>query len=206
MTAMRNLSRLVAIAALVAASVSCGDVVRDSKSPAMLVVNSLAGAKGSAPAQFGVPLSSDVITNVTSPSPCTAATPCPTIFDDLGQAIFQVVMKDSTVTPSSNNQITLSRYHVEFTRSDGHNVQGQDVPFAFDGAATLTIAAGATGTLGFELVRTSAKQESPLIQLQSNSQIIATIATVTFYGADVVGNAVQVSAQLGVNFGNFGDQ
>ena len=206
MSGMRSISRLTVLAALVALSVSCGDVVRDGKAPVMLVINTLQGAQGSKPGSFGVPLNSDVITNVTSPAPCTAATPCPTIFNDVGQAALQVVLKDVSVTPSSNNQVTITRYHVEFVRSDGHNVQGVDVPFAFDGATTLTIPAGGTGTVPFELVRFTAKQESPLVQLITNPIEISTLATVTFYGTDVVGNAIQVSGSLSVNFANFGDQ
>jgi hypothetical protein len=203
---MRRTSGLLALAALVSAGVSCGDVVRDSRAPVLLVMNSLQGAKGSAPAAFSVPLLSDVITNVTAPAPCTAQTPCPTIFNDLGQAVFAVTMKDVTVTPSSNNQVTITRYHVDYARSDGRNQQGVDVPYSFDGAATLTIQANATGTLGFELVQSLAKQQTPLVQLVTNPVEIITIATVTFYGADIVGNAVQVSGTITVDFANFGDQ
>jgi hypothetical protein len=203
---MRSISRLTVLTAFVAVSVSCGDVVRDGKAPVLLVINSLQGAQGSKPASFAVPLNSDVLTNVTSPAPCTAATPCPTIFNDLGQAILSVVLKDVSVTPSTNNQVTITRYHVEFVRSDGRNVQGVDVPFAFDGAATLTIAAGGTGTLAFEMVRFTAKQETPLVQLVQNPIEISTLANVTFYGTDVVGNAIQVTGSLSVNFANFGDQ
>jgi hypothetical protein len=203
---MRRTSKLLALAAFVAAGISCGDVVRDGRSPVMLVLNSLAGAQGSKPASFGTPLNSDVITNVTSPAPCTAATPCPTIFNDLGQAVIAVVMKDSTISPTTNNQVTLTRFHVDFVRSDGRNQQGVDVPFSFDGASTLTISAGGTGTLPFELVHSEAKQEGPLVQLITNPVVISTLATVTFYGTDLVGNAVQVSGTISVNFANFGDQ
>ena len=115
-------------------------------------------------------------------------------------------MKDTTATPTSNNQVTITRYHVEFVRSDGHNVQGVDVPFAFDGAATLTISAGGNGTLGFELVRFLAKQESPLVQLVQNPIEIATVANVTFYGTDIVGNQISVTGSITVDFANFGDQ
>jgi hypothetical protein len=115
-------------------------------------------------------------------------------------------MKDVSVSPSANNQVTITRYHVQFIRSDGHNVEGVDVPYAFDGAATVTIAAGATGTMPFELVSVSAKQEAPLVQLKTNPIEISTLAQVTFYGQDVVGNAIQATASLSVNFANFGDQ
>jgi hypothetical protein len=206
MRSAHRLLRLAAGAAILTSAVSCGDVVRSSHAPVLLVVTSLAGAQGSKPGTFGVPLSSDVITNVITPAPCSAATPCPTIFNDLGQAVFTVTMKDVSVSPSANNAVTITRYHVEYVRTDGLNTQGVDVPFAFDGTSTLTIQAGANGTLPFELVRTTAKQESPLVQLKTNPGVISTLANVTFYGADIVGNAVQVTASISVNFANFGDQ
>ncbi len=206
MSAMRSAHRIIILAALGAAAASCGDVVRQGRAPVLLVVNSLEGARGSAPATFGVPLSSDVITNVISPAPCSAAAPCPTVFNDIGEAVFQVTMKDVSVSPSANNQVTITRYHVQYIRSDGRNVEGVDVPYTFDGAATLTIAAGGTGTMPFEIVRFTAKQESPLVQLKTNPIEIATLAQVTFYGTDVVGNAIQATASLSVNFANFGDQ
>jgi hypothetical protein len=206
MSGMRSASRVIVLAALAAGAASCGDVVRDSRAPVVLVLNTLQGAPGNKPGSFGVPLSSDVVTNVTTPLPCTTTSPCPTVFDDLGQAAFAVVMKDTTIAPTSNNQVTLTSYHVQFIRSDGRNVEGVDVPYAFSGGMTLTIAAGGTGTASFELVKLSAKQETPLVQLITNPIEISTVAQVTFYGTDLVGNAVSVMGTISVNFANFGDQ
>ena len=50
-----------------------------------------------------------------------------------------------------------------------------------------------------------AKQESPLVQLISSSTSITTIAEVTFYGRDQVGNDISVTGSIQVDFGNFGD-
>ena len=82
---------------------------------------------------------------------------------------------------------------------------GVDVPYAFDGAVTATIAAGGTGSTGFELVRHVAKGESPLVQLIESPNTISTIADVTFYGSDQVGNDVSATGSMLVEFGNFGD-
>jgi hypothetical protein len=78
------------------------------------------------------------------------------------------------------------------------------VPYAFDGGVTGTVPPGGTATLSFELVRHTAKKESPLVQLIENPTIIATIAEITFYGQDQVGNDVSATGMLQVNFGNFG--
>jgi hypothetical protein len=207
---MRNATRLIGLAALVAGTVSCGDVVRQGSSPVYLVIDQLQGIKGGAtagsPAGF---LTSDVITNVTTPDPCTTATPCPTVFDDSGSATLRAPLKDPGATaplsPTTNNEVTINRLHIEYVRADGRNTPGVDVPYAFDGAVTGTIGAGSSRTFDFELVRSTAKQESPLIQLRSNPTVLTVIAKVTFYGADRVGNAVSVTGQIQINFANFGD-
>jgi hypothetical protein len=207
---MRNAIRLIGIALLVAASVCCGDVVRQGSSPVYLVIDVLQGVRGAvSPAPPATTLDSDVITNVTSPAPCTPENPCPTIFGDSGLATLRAPLKDpgatASLSPTTNNEVTINRVHIEFTRADGRNTPGVDVPYSFDSAVTGTITAGGTLSLGFELVRNVAKQESPLAQLRTSSNFIAAIARVTFYGADRVGNAIQATGQLTVEFGNFGD-
>jgi hypothetical protein len=167
----------------------------------MMVVNQVSG--GNPASAF---LLSDVIVNLTAPAPCSPASPCPTVRNDPGTATIAVLMKDPSITaPSPNNSVTIGRYHVEFRRADGRNTPGVDVPFAFDGATTATIVAGGTGPVGFELVRHTSKEESPLVQLINNPNVISTIADVTFYGTDPVGNDISATGSIQVNFGNFGD-
>jgi hypothetical protein len=134
----------------------------------------------------------------------------PTVFNDVGEATFALVLKDpgdpaAPAAPSSLNQITISRYHVAYRRTDGHNTPGVDVPFPFDSAVTLTVPADGTATTGFQIVRHAAKQEAPLAALGANPDIISTIAEVTFYGRDQVGNDVTATGTIGIDFGNFAD-
>lgn len=204
---LRHCIALTALAAGIAAGLSCGDVVRQGRSPVFLVLDSLGAARGNA-TTFSSTLQSDVLTLVTSPAPCTAVAPCPTIFSDSGRGIFHLEQKNinTPVGPTSNNAVTLNRYHVDFRRADGRNTPGVDVPFSFDGAATGTVPPTGTLTLGFEFVRHVAKEESPLVQLISSPVVISTIAQVTFFGEDQVGNDISVSGSMLVDFGNFGDQ
>jgi hypothetical protein len=196
------------MAAAVAASASCGDVVRDSRAPVILVMESLQGAPsgGHGANTFTGNLLSDVQVLVTTPAPCTPDNPCATVFNDLGQASISMAPKNIDIAPTSNNQVTITRYHVEFARADGHNIPGVDVPFPFDGASTATVPISGVVQISFELVRHTSKEETPLVQLISNPAIIHTIAHVTFYGTDIVGNAVSVTGSMSVDFGNFGDQ
>jgi hypothetical protein len=207
---MRTLKGLAGIAAI-AASVSCGDVVRQGRSPVYLVINQLSASSGGATAGvLAGTLQSDVLTNITTPSPCTVANPCPTIFSDAGSVVLRISLRDIGTTtnpavPSLNNEVTINRYHVAYRRADGRNTQGLDVPYAFDGAVTGTVPTAGTLTLGFEIVRHVAKQESPLVQLVTSPTIISTIADVSFYGTDQVGNEVAVTGSILIDFGNFGD-
>ena len=210
MIGMHHFSRFVAVAAILAATVSCGKVVRTGRGPSFLVIDALQGMRGAT--QLGPPtspLTSDVVTNVISPAPCTTAAPCPTVFGDVGQAVMRVVLKDAgSANPTAAtpiNDITLTRYRVVYTRADGRNTAGVDVPHPFDGAMTVTVSTTAT-LVPFSLVRVQAKQEPPLVLLLNPlNGIITEFAEVTFYGTDQAGNAVSVSGTIQINFGNFGD-
>jgi hypothetical protein len=208
MTRMRVIHCLAA-AAIVAANVSCGSVVRTGRGSSFLVIDGMRAVRGAAtPGAPAAVLTSDVITNVTSPAPCTPAAPCPTVFSDAGQVIMHIVMKDAggavPTTPTALNDITITRYRVEYTRADGRNTPGVDVPYPFDGVITGTITPAQT-TLSFELVRVQAKAESPLVQLVVNGGPITELAKVTFWGTDQAGHEVTASGSIQVNFGNFGD-
>ena len=206
--------RAFTAAALVAASVSCGNVVRSSRSPVILVVDSVGAIRGAATAGGTATssLTSDVFTLVTAGGTCSTTNPCPTIFQDAGVIGLHIALKDLgqpgvTVEPTSNNFVTVSRVHVSYRRTDGRNQEGVDVPYAFDTASTLTVTSTSSPqTLGFPLVRIQAKQEAPLLALRSNATFITTIADVTVYGQDLVGNTVSATGSIEITFGNMADQ
>jgi hypothetical protein len=210
MIVMQRFSRFFPVAIIIATTVSCGSVVRTGRGSSFLVIDSLQGMRGGA--ALGPPsatLISDVITNAITPAPCSAAAPCPTVFGDAGQALMHIVMKDSAsanpTTPTPANDITLTRYRVEYSRADGRNTPGVDVPYPFDGAMTVTVTPATTAVV-FSLVRVQAKSEPPLaLLLNPFSGIITEFAKVTFYGTDQAGNAVSATGSIQIDFGNFGD-
>jgi hypothetical protein len=212
MNAMRIFQKFVFVAGIAVATASCGDVVRNGRAPVFLVIELLqAEAGGADDADATSFLQADVQTLVTEPEPCKPEAPCPTVFSDSGLATFRISPKNigSGVTPTeptTNNEVTITRYRVDYRRSDGRNTPGVDVPYGFDGAATGTVPASGKLTLGFELVRHVAKGESPLVQLITNQKIITTIADVTFYGRDQVGNNISATGSIQVDFGNFADR
>jgi hypothetical protein len=207
---MRTVRFLGLIAAVAASSISCGDVVRQGRSPVILVIDSLTATAGGGSASSSSHLLSDVVRLNTTSAGCTVQSPCPTIFNDSGSASFHLSLKDigtpqTPAQPSANNDVTITRVHIKYVRADGRNTQGVDVPYEFDAAATVTIPANGTATLGFEIVRHVAKEESPLVQLATSASIINTITEVTFYGSDLVGNQVSATGKIQIDFGNFGD-
>jgi hypothetical protein len=197
--------RIVAGLAVIASSAlglaSCAsELTRTGSSPAFVIIESLQGASGATPSEFGSPLASDVRTNGG-------------VFNDLGQARMSLALKNpgtaaSPTAPSNLNSITFSRYRVSYRRADGRNTAGVDVPHPFDGAMTATVPALGNVTVVFEVVRHNAKLESPLANLAGfagGRVIISTLAEITFYGRDQAGNDVEASGTLQVNFSDFAD-
>ena len=182
------------LAALLVAG--CGDPSQ-GPSPSKVIIDDVKVAQGgSSPTFANGPLNSDVIT-------------AGSIVNDLAQVTMELTLKDSGVPGSANqpsalNAVTFTRYHVEYRRADGRNTPGVDIPYAFDGAATFTVASDAVSAV-VEVVRHVAKAESPLLALVNESKVINTVTTITFYGKDQAGNNVKVSADLQINFGNFAD-
>ena len=207
MIRMRTASRIVLLAAAVVTATSCGDaharepIVGDHRDGYRRSVGK------STVRRHAVLRRPDALH---APAPCTVTAPCATVFADNGQANLHLEPKDigatgNFVPPGSNNQVTLTRYHVSYRRADGRNTPGVDVPFGFDGAMTATIPGQGNATFTFELVRVQAKQEGPLVQLISGPTVITTIADVTFYGTDLVGNEISVTGSITIEFGNFAD-
>jgi hypothetical protein len=185
-------ARLGTAMAVIAAAASCGDLTRQGTASSYLIIAALEGSAGG-DSTFSTAVNSDVLTEGS-------------VINDVGQVRLRLAMKDagSPTAPTSANFITIDQYHVAFTRTDGHNVQGVHVPYAFDGVVTGTVTGDTT--VSFTLVRHQAKQEAPLKALGGANQIvITTIAEVTFYGHDQTGRPVSVAGKLTVSFANFAD-
>jgi hypothetical protein len=191
---------LLAVAAMTMAGCG-GEFVRDGRSPARLVVSSLTVDENST-------LLSDVIRMITTPEPCSTTSPCPSVFNDVAEVELRLVLRDqgTPTSPSVLNEITVNRYRVTYRRADGRNTPGVDVPYGFDSAITMTVPTSGSATGAFQIVRHSSKEEAPLAALRYSGDIISTIAEVTFYGRDQAGNEASVSANIGIDFGDFADE
>jgi hypothetical protein len=192
---------LIGVAGLSVAAATfsaCSATARLGESSAYLVIDVLEGAPAKDDERFLTTVHSDVRR-------------AGVVSSDLGRAVFRLALKDpGTVAlpllPSPADAITVNRYRVRFVRSDGRNAPGVDVPHPFEGAVTLTV--GADGGVGtFVLVRAQSKLEPPLAALAGagGAVAIATVAEITFHGADQAGRAVIVSGRISVDFADWAD-
>ncbi len=196
--------------ALLAGSVSCGDVVRQGKAPVIIVFDNMQAASGADPGTMGAFLLSDV-QSLEEREVGGQTVSVPVIFNDIGQATMRLIPKDAgtgavNLNPTPWNAVTLNRYRITYIRTDGRNTPGVDVPFPVDGALTATLSASPV-IVPFEIVRHQQKLEQPLASLANfgGRVFISTIAEITFYGADQTGNDVQGKATISVNFGDYAD-
>ena len=195
---------LALLSALSIAMAGCG-VVENGRAPANVRIDELVASSGAGSLAYGGYLHSDVLTLVKVNNVDT-----PTVFNDVGRVTFSLSLKDAgspgiNNVPSEQNTIQMTHYRVVYRRTDGRNVQGVDVPYAFDSGMTVLVPATGSGQQSFDIVRVSAKHEAPLLALAVNGQTLDVIADVTFYGKDLQNNNVAVTASIGITFGNYGD-
>ena len=202
--------RVIAAVALLAGSVSCGEVIRQDQSPVIVIIDSLEAASGADPGNLSGFLLSDVQTLVEQQVNGETVM-VPTIFNDIGQVTMRIINKDAgngnvSLLPTPWNNVTINRYRISYIRADGRNTPGVDVPYPVDGAVTATIGSTPT-TVPFEVVRHQQKLEQPLRALANfgGRLFISTIAEITFYGADQAGNAVAVKGTISVSFSDYAD-
>jgi hypothetical protein len=186
------------------ASAGCG-VAQQGRAPVVLRIDEIVASSGAGSLSFSGYLHSDVQTMVRVNNVDT-----PTYYSDPGRVTLSAVLRDPGApgvsnTPSELNTVTITHYRVVYRRTDGRNVQGVDVPYAFDSGMTISIPASGTGQQTFDLVRVSAKREAPLAAVIVNGQALDMIADVTFYGKDMHNNDVAVTGSIGITFANYGD-
>lgn len=173
----------------------CNPLEDDSKSSSFIIVESVAGTDASGKAA-GFLQSDVVLTN----SIVTA---------DVAKATLRASLLDPApiLKPGQFNDIMLDRYIVSYSRVDGKNRQGVDVPYSFEGALTQILKIGTSTSISFVVVREVAKLESPLIDLAQNRAegVIEATAKIEFYGHDLVENKVKATGYLTIFFANYAD-
>lgn len=198
--------RLTAAVLTLAVTAGCGgDLLRTGRAPVYLTVVEMLAHNGAKDEDESV-LFSDVQT-IVEQSINGQNVRVPTVFSDTGIATLRVSMKNPTALSSGLNAVTITRYRVDYRRSDGRNTPGTDVPWGFEAGTSATINVDEEADVVFDLARHAAKQEPPLRNLVGGGgqNIIYTTAEVTFYGRDQNGNEIVITGFITVNFADFGD-
>jgi hypothetical protein len=113
-----------------------------------------------------------------------------------------------TTTLSWYQDIVVDQIDVEFTRADGLNRQGIDVPYAFSQQVFERVSMAGASEIDFVIVSHNAKSESPLIELAAGGQehTLKLEARITFHSKDLAGNRLEpVVSGLSVWCSNFAD-
>jgi len=128
-----------------------------------------------------------------------------TICPDYATVTLAVQLKNpGTTDPSNLSTVIVNQYQIQYTRSDGRGVEGQDVPYSVSAPLTASIAPGATLEQSIQVVRRQAKLEMPLSGI-TGVQIVTMSAQITVYGTTVSGQAVTASGRLQIDFADYGD-
>jgi len=194
---MRNLKKLLSLSLLLTAVFlidSCNPIEDDSKSSTLLIIDSILGqdADGTE-SNF---LQSDVLKE-------------DTVFADVAVANVHAATLDPapTMGTSQYNDITLTRYTVSYSRTDGKNTAGVDVPYPFEGSLSALVRVGSATSLNFVVVREVAKLELPLVRLADGGAegVLTCTAKIDFYGRDLTNNTVKATGYLTIYFANYVD-
>jgi hypothetical protein len=205
-TLFSHVARLVVAGAMVGSAGCGGEMLRTGRAPVYLTVTTMTASAGSGGSDAAFLLSDVQV--IVEEEVGGVTRQVATVINDSATATIQVNLKNPTFEATALNNVTLTRYHVNFRRTDGRNTPGIDVPYGFDGGLGVTIPAGSSVSVAFEIVRHQAKLEPPLKNLAGFGGLgfISTIAEITFYGHDQNGNEVSVTGRIDVQFGDFGDE
>lgn len=174
---------------------SCNPLEDESQSASLLIVLSLTGTDiDGNEVNF---LQSDVLSSKG------------TVRADIAKAVLQASLLEpsSLLGPSQYNNIMVTRYAVSYSRSDGKNREGVDVPYSFEGSLSTLIEVGQSVNLGFVIVREVAKLEPPLVNLAEGrgEGVLQVKARVDFYGQDLTNRKVKATGYLSIFFANYED-
>lgn len=202
---------LLVLLAIVLLSYACTRVEDNTRSGSLLTITSVAGQIGS---QGGggtqsTPLLSDTCDNDNTqpqdPELCG-------VFNDNASISFRndfLQIGPGAIGGGSTfiNDIVVSRYRVDYFRSNGRNTPGVDVPFGIDGTMNVTVPADSNATGAIIVVRHDAKKEPPLAELDlgRSENVLVANAAIRCYGQDLSGRVVSATGYLEIHFANFGE-
>ena len=196
-----NALKLLAILTTCFSLFSCNPIEDETRSDTLLVVERIMGTN-----QYGDTvnyLDSDVVW----------------VDPDTGQSIVRAdpalaTLKATLLDPNSKlgasqyNDVLITSYVVSYSRSDGRNTPGVDVPYSFERSLSALIEVDSSVTISIIAVREVAKLEPPLINLHEGRAegVLEITAKIDFYGHDLANHTVKATGYLTIRFANFADE
>lgn len=194
---MKNVKNILSISFVLSVLLilsACNPIEDDSKSSSMLIIESIRGTDNDGNAADY--LQSDVLRESA-------------VYADIATATLraETLDPDPVLGTSQYNDIIVNRYTVSYSRVDGKNSPGVDVPLPFEGSLSALVKVGNTTSISFVVVREVAKLEPPLIRLAEGRAegVLQVIATIDFYGQDLTNNKVKATGYLTIYFANYVD-
>ncbi len=202
MKRIKNSLKITAILCVFFFLLSCNPLEDDSTSSSMLLILNINGTT------FEGDDVSFHHSDVVQVDPDTGA---PGVRADSATVTLQAkLLNPEPLVPQASQytSIVVTRYVVSYSRSDGQNTPGVDVPYSFEGSLSTLIEIDETVDISFVMVREVAKFEPPLLDLRDGGDelVIQTTATIDFYGHDLVNNAVKATGYLSIFFADFVDE
>jgi hypothetical protein len=181
---------------------SCNPLENDTQSASMLIIESITGKDMQG--VEGNLLQSDVLYY-------NSTTGTYTIQADLAKANLSAQTLDPKPAQGASqfNDIQLDKYFVTYSRSDGKNTPGVDVPYPFEGGISVRVAIGIKTEVTFIVVRETAKQEPPLINLTqptTRGEVLYMTARIDFYGHDLANKTVKATGYLSIAFADYANE
>ncbi len=181
------------------ALLSCNPLENKTESSSLLIVEDISGV--AADGKVANYLESDVVKLDTTGNAYVTADPAAVT---LGA---KLLTPSPTLGTSQYNDILVDRYVVRYSRSDGKNREGIDVPYSFEGSLSTLIKIDSTTSLSLLVVRAAAKLEPPLLNLGSGRYegVLQVTAQIDFYGHDMMNKNVHATGYLAIYFGDYAD-
>jgi hypothetical protein len=198
MRKMKNWLKILVVVPAFFLLFSCNPIENDSRSDTVLLVVKILGTDID-DNEVGF-LQSDVITV----NPDTGAG---TVSADSAKVTFTAGSLDPEpwLGTSQYFDIYVTHYVVTYSRSDGKNQEGVDVPYSFDGAISARVQIDSQTDVSFVVVRAVSKLEPPLVDMAAGrgEGELKTTARIDFYGHDTQGNDIKATGYLTIFFANY---
>lgn len=132
------------------------------------------------------------------------------VFNDTAVAALRAELLDPLQTSTTYYQeVIVDQIDISYSRTDGLNIEGRDVPYNFSQKVYVRVGIGVTAEVGFVIITHNAKAESPLVELINLGQegILKLEALITFHSKDLAGNRLEpVIGSVSIWCGNFADE